>query len=90
LIIVYGLAAHVLKNKDPHCLYRYVATQVFISQTSHIAFVVAFGRPPKFIFEQVMALQLAERLGTFALAITQYLGYSNPGVVVQNGLRHSA
>lgn len=43
----------------------------------------------KFVFKQVIALQLGKGLGPSTLAIAQYLGDHNPGVVVQNRLRHA-
>lgn len=58
-------------------------------QSFDIALVVAFGRPPEFIVEQVVALQLGKFLGALALAIAQDLGHRDPGVVVQDRLRYA-
>lgn len=54
----------------------------------NIAFIITAAKSPKLVFKQVMALQFPERLGTLAFAIDQYLGHRNPGVVVQDRLRH--
>ena len=60
------------------------------NQPFHLAFVVALGGAAEFVFEQIVALQLGKGMSPFALAVSQYIGNGNLGVVVQDGLRYAA
>src|SRR3974390_959790 len=59
-------------------------------QALDLAFVVALARSAKAVGEQVMALEFREHLRAQALSALHHLGHCEPGVVVQNRLRHAA
>src|SRR5437879_5505725 len=59
-------------------------------QPFDLALVVAFARPAEPILEQVVRLQLAEHPRPLPLAVTEDAGHRDPGVVVENRLRHAA
>ena len=59
-------------------------------QPLDLALVVALARSAKAVVEQVMALEFREHLRAQALSALHDLGHREPGVVVQNRLRHAA
>ena len=59
-------------------------------QALHLAFVIALAGTPEPVLEQVVGLQLGEGAGALAPAVSQDPGNSQPGVVVEDALGHSA
>ena len=59
-------------------------------QPFDLAFVVALAGTAEPVGEQVVRLQLAEHQRPLARSVAQDPGYGNPGVVVQNRVRHFA
>ena len=59
-------------------------------QAFDLALVVAFAGSAKAVFEQVMRLQLGEHACPLPLAVAEDAGHRDPGVVIQDRLRHPA
>src|SRR5947208_17085646 len=59
-------------------------------QPFDLTLVVAFAKPAEPVFEQIVRLQLAEHPRALPLAVTEDAGHRDPGVIVENRLRHAA
>ena len=59
-------------------------------QAFHLALVVVLAGAPGTVVEPVVGLDLRERSGALAAAVGEYLGHRQPGIVVQDALRHGA
>ena len=75
-------------SKDGH-RHQEVAAHV-PHKALHLAFVVALPGAAEPVLEQVVGLQLGECSRALAAAIAQDPGNSQPGIVVEDALRHSA
>ena len=56
----------------------------------HLAFIIAFARPAKTVFKQIMALQLGKHLRAQPQTTLHDLGYGKLGVIVEDRLGHAA
>ena len=59
-------------------------------QALYLAFVIALAGAAEPVLEQVVRLQLGEGAGALASAVSQDPGNSQPGIVVEDALGHSA
>ena len=69
---------------------RHEAASEVTHQTLNLAFIIAFARPAKAVFKQIVALQLSKHLRAQPLTTFHNLGYGKLGVIVKYRLGHAA